>query len=1130
MMPFRSLRLVGIYRMPLRSFLVVLCMVFSSSAALCRAEPDDAGAAFFESKVRPILADNCFKCHSARAQKLKAGLYADSLQGLLKGGDNGPAIVPAHPEQSRLVEAIGYGNVDLQMPPKGKLSDQQIADLTQWIKMGAPWPGSAGASGPVASAKSPDVLERKIGRWAWQPVREQTPPGVKDAAWATKPIDRFILSRLEAAGLKPAPDAQKRALIRRACFDITGLPPTPQEVDAFVADSSPDAFAKLIDRLLDSPHFGERWARHWLDLVRYAEGYGHEFDYPIPNASQYRDYVIRAFNNDVPYNQFVIEQVAGDLLERPRMNAAEGYNESIIGTGFWFLGEQVHAPVDVRQHQADRVENQIDVFGKTFLGLTLACARCHDHKFDPIKQRDFYSLAGFLESTRQQNALLDVHGKIAGAVGELRAIREKGTAALRAALPQGDATKDDFARYLKAAGDVISGAKLSTGRRSVEDVVRDANLDPARLRRWVDACGEKGTNEPTHPLFAWSEMGGLAPDASPNAFAAERESAQRRWADQQKQAQETAAKSVVFKDFKDGNYNGWFASGWAFGTEPTRVGQWDSAGSGMRLTMLGVAHSGALAGRLKGVLRSPTFKLTHPQLLYHIAGTGARVHLVIDGYLMDTFAPLLFAGALFDSNTGGKFIWHRQSQDVGRYLGHSAYIEIIDDGDGFVAVDQIRFADEGSPEPAAAPSAVAGRILADAHVTSSESLAAAYGAAWSQALEQWRAGGADDGACALVNWALQHGLVEVNESAAAQLTECKKEMDAIAKAMPEPMRALAAADGTGIDERIFIRGNHKTPGEPAPRRFLEAIATGNHVPMSSTTSGRLELARLLTDPNTDPLIARVMVNRIWHHLLGRGIVASTDNFGALGQAPTHPELLDYMADRFVKDGWSIKKTIRAIMLSRTYQMASEAADAHAEQIDPDNSLLHRAHVRRLEAEAIRDEMLAVSGRLDPKLFGASVDVNLTAFMEGRGRPASGPLDGAGRRSIYLAERRNFLSPMMLAFDQPIPFSSMGRRSVSNVPAQALTLMNDPFVLEQAKTWATRMLADKDLSPEQRITRMYLTAFGRSPTDAERADAMAFIQVQGEEMGLPMERRLTDVCVWTDFAHAMMNAKEFIFLN
>jgi hypothetical protein len=274
-----------------------------------------------------------------------------------------------------------------------------------------------------------------------------------------------------------------------------------------------------------------------------------------------------------------------------------------------------------------------------------------------------------------------------------------------------------------------------------------------------------------------------------------------------------------------------------------------------------------------------------------------------------------------------------------------------------------------------------------------------------------------------------------------------------------------------------------------------------------------------------------MVNRLWHHLFGRGIVASTDNFGVLGSAPTHPQLLDFLADRFVKEGWSVKRAIREMMLSRTYQMASGATDAKAEEADPQNLLLHRANVRRLEGEAIRDEILAISGRLDGKMFGPPVNVHLTAFMEGRGKPASsGPIDGAGRRSIYTAVRRNFLPPMMLAFDTPIPFSTIGRRSVSNVPAQALILMNDPFVLQQAQLWANRMLAEKDLTPEGRIANMYATAFARPPTEAETKAGVEFLQQQGELLGLPTDQRMTDERVWTDYAHVLMNLKEFIFLN
>ncbi|HZL37308.1 MAG TPA: DUF1553 domain-containing protein, partial [Tepidisphaeraceae bacterium] len=283
------------------------------------------------------------------------------------------------------------------------------------------------------------------------------------------------------------------------------------------------------------------------------------------------------------------------------------------------------------------------------------------------------------------------------------------------------------------------------------------------------------------------------------------------------------------------------------------------------------------------------------------------------------------------------------------------------------------------------------------------------------------------------------------------------------------------------------------------------------------------------DP-ADPFVPRVLVNRLWHHLLGRGIVASTDNFGALGSAPTHPELLDYLAAGFVQDGWSMKKTIRQIMLSRTYQMSTRAADEAAEKADPDNLLLHRANLRRLDAEEIRDQILSISGRLDERMFGPSVDVYLTAFMEGRGRPGSGPLDGAGRRSIYLAERRNFLSPMMLAFDQPIPFSSIGRRSSSNVPAQALILMNDPFVVDQARLWADRTLAPKELTPESRITGMYEEAFARKPDAAESAAAMQFLHKQGEDLGIPPDRQLSEPRVWADLAHVLMNVKEFVFLK
>ncbi|MFP6900338.1 MAG: DUF1549 domain-containing protein, partial [Opitutales bacterium] len=354
--------------------------------------------AFFESKVRPLLAKRCYKCHSHKAKKLKGDLYLDSRKGALHGGDNGPALHPGDLSRSLLVQAIRYRNADLQMPPKTKLSAREIETLERWVSIGAPWPDEPEPTGGQAE-KEFDLAGRKASHWSWKPVKLPTLPAVKDNDWGKLPIDRFILAGLEQVGLSPAKPADPRTLLRRITFDLRGMPPSPQEVQAFVEDNSPDAYEKVVDRLLDSPQYGEKWARHWMDLFRYAESRGHEFDYDTPNAFRYRDYLIRAINADLPYDQFVTEHVAGDLLEKPRLHPETGANESVLATGFWFLGEWIHSPVDTRQDEADRFDNMLGVFSKGFLGLTVACARCHDHKFDAISTKDFYALQGYLQSS-----------------------------------------------------------------------------------------------------------------------------------------------------------------------------------------------------------------------------------------------------------------------------------------------------------------------------------------------------------------------------------------------------------------------------------------------------------------------------------------------------------------------------------------------------------------------------------------------------------------------------------------------------------------------------------------------------------------------------------------------------------
>lgn len=933
---------------------------------------------FFETKIRPLLDAHCHECHGSESQE--ANLRLDSRTAILAGGDTGPAIEPGRPEASLLIDAIRYGDV-YQMPPTEQLPATDVALLEEWVRIGAPW--SPGDESTVTTVKPPfDLQARKASHWAWRPIARPELPVLRDGLQATTPIDAFLIEKADAAGLGRAPACDRRTWLRRAAYDLIGLPPSPAEIAEFESDESHDAYERQLERLLGSPHFGERWGRHWLDVVRYAETLGHESDFPLTNAWRYRDYVIRAFNADVPYDQFVREHIAGDLLEMPRLHPTEGFNESILATAFWYLGEAVHAPVDSSADQATRLENQVDVFSKAFLGLTVACARCHDHKFDAISTQDYYALAGFAASSHQQVARLDPNGELQAGATRLAELHRRG-------------------------GELLG----------------------------------------TDPEMAPSETSNVA---------------------------SVDASAEVFEDFSAG-FDHWFRSGWAFGESPTSSVDWRLALNGPELLAAGMAHSGRYGDRLPGSLRSKTFTIEKPYIHYRAAGRHAKVRLIVDGYAMDPFTPLLFEGFTFEVDSE-EMKW--RTQNASRYLGHRAHIELVDAGAGYIAVDEVEFSDSAEPPASAGPPP---RVLTS---FDEDAVVAA------QALE---------------------------------LPAILREMAEIDAALPAPADAVAIGDGSGEDLRIHIRGNYKTPGELAPRQLLEAIS-GDDPPVKLVGSGRRELAdRLFAADN--PFVARVMVNRVWHHLFGRGLVGTVDNLGVLGESPTHPELLDYLASRFIEEGWSIKRLIREIMLSDAYGLAS-TGEGKSELIDPQNRLLHRANVRRLEGEAIRDSLLAASGRLDRQQFGPPVPIHLTSFMDGRGKPAeSGPLDGAGRRSIYLEVRRNFLSPFLLAFDTPVPATCVGQRSTSNVPAQALSLLNDPFVLEQCDLWAKRMLAGQ-LNVAQRIENMYLTAFGRLPTSEESNAAKQFLIEQAQSYGVSADDRQ----VWCDLCHVLVNLKEFIYLQ
>jgi hypothetical protein len=1079
------------------ALLPVLAWAMAVNSALA----DDAGSEFFEKQVRPILVARCFECHSGTAKRLEGGLRLDSLAAAMKGGGTGPAVVPGKPKESLLVDAINYGEL-YQMPPKTRLPAEEVATLTKWVEMGAPWPKDAVAA--AGSTSEFDLAKRKASHWCWQPLTDPAVPKLRNPQSAIRnPIDAFVQAKLEAKGLSPAPPADPRTLIRRLYFDLIGLPPSVQEVDEFLAAVSPSpapplshssntegargrggekerkAIESVVDRLLASPQFGERWGRHWLDLVRYAESRGHEFDNNTPNAFEYRDYVIRALNADVPYDQFVIEHVAGDLLEKPRLHPTEGWNESLIGTGFWFLGEWIHSPVDIRKDECDRVDNQIDVFSKTFLGLTVSCARCHDHKFDAISQADYYALAGYLQSSSYRLARFQTWEQDRKSAEELAAIDAKHWPEIIAAVVKGIEPKLD-----ELAGKLVEAAKTPSS----------------------------------------DELGVLAPDLA-------------------------GCETII--DFQTAPASEWRADGPLFGDGPVRAGQVVLGASGS--SPLEVAPYGAARqdlawqaaniaspsegdqGRLGGWMRAgraiktPKWTLKSGQVHYLIEGAG-HVYAAVDSHALVN-GPL--HGELAKDTGGNSDLPMRWiTHDLSRYAGHRVHLEFSPKvGEDFRVLLVVEGA-QRPPEPknranTLLPANVTHEAARDLIRSTLEMLSADKVMADSQPQDR----------AVLVNWLISQASLsdkppkELSDALAAYTADRERVTAGIRS---ESRVCLAMWDGSPTDEHLLVRGNHKTIGPAVPRRLLTAIdvaSGGRQPPEASVQNNRLTLARKLTDP-TNPFTSRVMVNRVWHHLFGRGIVPSTDNFGVLGQEPTHPELLDHLAQQFIKEGWSLKRLIRSIVLSDTYQQASgrrDPPDDIAEQADPQNLNFHRQNLRRLEGEAIRDAILAISGRLDRTQFGPSVPVHLTPFMQGRGRPGnSGPLDGAGRRSIYISVRRNFLAPMMLAFDTPIPFSTVGRRNVSNVPAQALILMNDPFVAEQSLTWARKVLADKDASPESRIRRMYAQAFSREPTPEETAATISFLESQAREYGL--SAAANEDRVWADLAHVLFNVKEFVFVE
>jgi len=926
------------------------------------AEPDDL--AFFEAKVRPLLEAHCLGCHAADTES-SGGLALDGRAGWQRGGDSGPAIVPGRPEESLLAKAVSWTDPGLQMPPKTRLSASDQATLVEWIRRGAVDPRE---TAPAAAAKPPTGMGLAEGRrfWSFAPRAAAAVPAVNDASWPWNDVDRFVLARLEAEGLAPAADAAPAAIARRLSHALTGLPPTVDRLERFVADCAADgganraaAIADYADELLASTAFAERFAGHWLDIVRFAESSGGGRTLLFKDAWRFRDWVIDAFRAGRPLDVMIREQIAGDLLPAA---SREERSRQLVASGFLALGPTIFEEQDKQRLRFDVIDEQLDTIGRAFLGLSIGCARCHDHKFDPLSQRDYYGLAGIFASTRTLSNYTD---NVVGWIG--------------VPLPLDEAEEARFA----AAAAELAAAK---------DRLKAVRKDLAKL----GGRGPSGPADKTDRPLPLADLAGIVID------------------DEQAQA------------------NG----AWKHSTHFTRF-----CGDGYR-------HDENMdkgAKTLTFTPRLPRSGRYEVRLAYQDAENRAkRVPVNIFHALGDVTVKV---DQTQPPDIDGRFV------SLGTYgfeQDGTAYVIVSNEGTtGYVTADVVQFlpadavADAGRT---AAPREEAGRL----------------------------------------------------EAEIAGLETRIKELAAVAEARPTAM-AVREEDEIG-DAQIRIRGDVHRKGATVPRGFPAVLAREPR-PLPADASGRRELAAWIVSPD-NPLTARVMANRIWTWLTGRGIVRSVDNFGTTGEPPTHPELLEHLAARLERGGWDVREAIREIVRSRTWQLA-----AGVDPRDPDGRLLGRAHRRRLDAEELRDTMLFVSGGLDTAVGGPNIAGARSAAPDAGEASATEfkYVFSDSRRSLYTPAFRNNRLELFATFDFGDVNASQGQRPTTTVSTQALYLLNHPFVLEQSRLAARRLLAappadgDADANADgQRLDQAFLAALGRRPHPAERRACLDVLAAAGAD--------------------------------
>jgi mono/diheme cytochrome c family protein len=924
--------------MRFKEIAVVLPFLLATVQPLAAQSVNAGTPEFFENKIRPILANNCFGCHT---NSQLGGLRLDTLEGMKKGGKRGPSIVPGDPESSLLIKAVRQTDPALKMPYGGKLKASEIADLEAWVKAGAAWPASTASAATTSKDGKYVISPERRNFWSFLPLKSPPEPAVKDTQWPKTGIDRFVLARLEKEGIKPVAPATKHDLLRRAYLDLTGLPPTADDYATFEKDNSADAFAKVVDRLLASPHYGERWGRVWLDVARYGED-----DYrslnpnprgyrPYPNAWAYRDWVIRAFNDDLPYDQFVKAQLAGDLMDpsvRYKMLPATGF----LGLGPWYYDNGSNEVT-----RADERHDRVDVVTRGFLGLTTQCARCHDHKYDPIPQTDYYALAGVFFNTvyeeypQAPKKIVDEYKKIEGEMDEKQRILEDLQKTLTGELARSLSLQTS--NYLMGVWEVTGKQK-----KDMALVVNDRRLDYELLARWIKYMAKPTTRY--HNKDDWQALmkkdGGTRQEAQKLA-----DKFQQQIIDVTVANDEIDVENRVITD-KDVD-----------GTKPKK--QTDKPSNFVSNKDF---NPGALL-RLKSLPEDQT-----------------------------AFWTEIFVRELKDN----------------------------EDPNDMVEMDPRKM----SP-----------------------------------------------GVLMFRGWGLES---RIGPSAQARLKSLEEDLEALKKKIDPyyPFIHGVKDSDKPVDIQLALRGNPETLGPVVPRHFLSIFSEGDPTPLNQG-SGRMQLAELILK---QPIAMRVIANRIWKADFGTGIVDTPSNFGFGGERPTDPELLEYLASEFVKDGMSIKKLQREIMLSAVYQL-STADNKEASEKDSGDRLYWRASRKRMDAEELRDSILDVAGDLDDSVGGPSKD--LTPDFH--------------RRTVYGRVSRYKLDAYLQLFDFPPPNISAEKRFTTTVPLQRLFLMNSDFVQLEAETLYKRVAAEPD--NRARIRKLYNIVYGRDPKETEIQIGLEYLRTE-----------------------------------